>query len=155
MICIYASSWWQSSWHLTDFCRPIITQNHLVCLQAAQKIIVKYIQSVLPDDDMHPPHNNVSIGEKDSCHEPMSDCKDQAEPFLRHILEIWLIWLGPCDMAGCHIQLLYWVRHGVTNICGSFICETEGTTQKPSDPWREDINIDPTPWYEGLLVLHM
>jgi len=66
---------------------------------------------------MHPPHDNGTIREKDSHHELMSDCKDQARPFLRHILEIQLVQLGPCDMAGCHIQLLHWVRHRVTNIC--------------------------------------
>jgi len=37
--------------------------------------------------------------------------------YLRHSLEIQLGQLGPCDTVGCHIQLLHWVRHGVTNIC--------------------------------------
>ena len=59
----------------------------VVCLQPAQQIIVVYIQSVpqfvLPDNDMHPPHDNGSVGEKDNRHELMSDCKDQAGPLLK------------------------------------------------------------------------
>jgi len=53
----------------------------------SHKIIVVYIQSVpqfvLPDNDMHPLHDNGSVGEKDGCHKLMSDCKDQAGPLLK------------------------------------------------------------------------
>jgi len=40
-------------------------------------------QFVPPDSDMHPPHDNGSVGEKDGRHELMSDCKDQAGPLLK------------------------------------------------------------------------
>jgi len=39
-------------------------------------------QFVPPDNDMHP-HDKGSVGEKDGCHELMSDCKDQAGPLLK------------------------------------------------------------------------
>ena len=40
-------------------------------------------QFVPPDNDMHPPHDDGSVGEKDGRHELMGDCEDQAGPLLK------------------------------------------------------------------------
>jgi len=49
--------------------------------------------------------------------------------YLRHSLEIRL---GPCDTVGCHIWLLHWVRHRVTNICAPTMLQCPTGRRSPS-----------------------
>jgi len=100
MICIFGMAVISHSWHLTYLHSSIIMYNHSSTLMRCTTIC-------LPD-------NNVPSGRRKAA---LVIVRIMAGPLLRHSLEIQLVQLGSFDMADCHIWLVHWVRHRVTNIC--------------------------------------